>query len=268
METLKKLRRLAKPNDWCFSFDLQDGFLALGIHPDFQKFMQFDIQGELKPFGWSDAPRVFCKFRNEEKGQWDPVQVIEHLGLEVDLKVGQSWFRELEALATEVVIVPRHKDLFTLSRLGGSELLGPSKWDAVMFFIQASPLAVYWKDDDKFYPGVVKNFNEDGAALVVYDDGDEETLNLSEEKFNILLSEGVYEQNMERGGDYEENKRGDFTDLAILMQRRSLLDSTLSNYGPKTEIFVQFCVLDVVVLCRLHCVRAAEVHAEELGALL
>ena len=52
---------------------------------------------------------------------------------------GQSWFRELEALATEVVIMPRRRDLFTPSRLGGSELLGPSKWDAVMFFIQASP---------------------------------------------------------------------------------------------------------------------------------
>ncbi|KAK3258501.1 hypothetical protein CYMTET_32458 [Cymbomonas tetramitiformis] len=182
METLKKLRRLAKPGDWCFSFDLQDGFHALGIHPDFQKFMQFDLQGDLlqcsaMPFGWSDAPRVFCKFvrvmvealrspqaaedrreikrlrdgsavrqrwsvrrrtggaggdanrhsgmrvlpymddflvlvdsqregflrrekvqlvlhrlglrRNEKKGHWEPTQVVEHLGLEVDLKLGQ-----------------------------------------------------------------------------------------------------------------------------------------------------------------------------------
>ncbi|KAK3287913.1 hypothetical protein CYMTET_4591 [Cymbomonas tetramitiformis] len=182
METLKKLRRLAKPGDWFFSFDLQDGFHAVGIHPDFQHFMQFDLQGELfqcsaMPFGWCDSPRVFCKFvrvmvealrspqaaedrreirrlrdgsvvrqrwsvrrragganenanrhsgmrvllymddflvlvdsqregflrrekvqlvlhrlglqRNEKKGQWDPVQVVEHLGLEVDLKLGQ-----------------------------------------------------------------------------------------------------------------------------------------------------------------------------------
>ncbi|KAK3267239.1 hypothetical protein CYMTET_24194 [Cymbomonas tetramitiformis] len=36
MEMLKKLRRLAKPGDWCFSFDLQDSFHALGIHPDVQ----------------------------------------------------------------------------------------------------------------------------------------------------------------------------------------------------------------------------------------
>ncbi|KAK3287919.1 hypothetical protein CYMTET_4597 [Cymbomonas tetramitiformis] len=163
-------------------FDLQDGFHAVEIHPDFQRFMQFDLQGELfqcsaMPFGWSDAPRVFSKFvrvmvealrspqaaedrkeirklrdgsvvrqqwsvrrraggasnyanhhsgmrvlpymvdflvlvdsqregflrrekvqlvlhrlglrRNEKKGQWDPVQVVEHLGLEVDLKLGQ-----------------------------------------------------------------------------------------------------------------------------------------------------------------------------------
>eukprot|EP00854_Cymbomonas_tetramitiformis_P014425 gene14425-biopygen14882 len=94
-------------------------------------------------------------------------------------------------------------------------------------------------------------------AHVVYDDGDEETLNLSEEKVNILLREDVYEQNTERGGDNKENKRGgdkqnflvsslcrrwrdelgqsDFNDLAILMQRRSLLDSTLINYGPKAR---------------------------------
>eukprot|EP00854_Cymbomonas_tetramitiformis_P034534 gene34534-biopygen32866 len=37
-ETLKKLRR---PNDWCFSFALEDGFQALGIDRDFQHFMQF-----------------------------------------------------------------------------------------------------------------------------------------------------------------------------------------------------------------------------------
>ncbi|KAK3278940.1 hypothetical protein CYMTET_13120 [Cymbomonas tetramitiformis] len=102
-----------------------------------------------------------------------------------------------------------------------------------------------------FYPGVVKSFNDDGTALVVYDDGDEETLNLSEEKFNILLCEGENEQNKERGGDYKENKRvgdtqnffvrslcgrwknelgqSEYTDLAILMQRRSLLDSCYSE---------------------------------------
>ncbi|KAK3237947.1 hypothetical protein CYMTET_52011 [Cymbomonas tetramitiformis] len=175
---------------------------------------------------------------------------------------GQSWFRELEALATEVVIMPRRRDLFTPSRLGGSKLLGPSKWDAVMFFIEARP----------FYPGVVKEFNEDGKAHVLYDDGDEETLDLSEENFKIInnVSELTDEaadadgENIENsGGDYEEYKRGGvvqnfltrslcerwrselgpsrLTELAVTMQRKALLDTTMSNYGPKARRFILFC---------------------------
>ncbi|KAK3240781.1 hypothetical protein CYMTET_49399 [Cymbomonas tetramitiformis] len=66
METLKKLRRLAKPDDWCFSFDLQDGYHAVGIDPEYQEFMQFDVRRELFqcgafPFGWNDSPHIFDK---------------------------------------------------------------------------------------------------------------------------------------------------------------------------------------------------------------
>ncbi|KAK3241237.1 hypothetical protein CYMTET_48988 [Cymbomonas tetramitiformis] len=43
METLKKLRRPASQGDWCFTFDLKDGYHAVGIDPDFQEFMHFDI---------------------------------------------------------------------------------------------------------------------------------------------------------------------------------------------------------------------------------
>ena len=51
---------------------------------------------------------------------------------------GQMWFQQLEALSEEVVIMPRQRDLFTPSRLGGSELLGASGWDGVMFRIPCS----------------------------------------------------------------------------------------------------------------------------------
>ncbi len=51
---------------------------------------------------------------------------------------GQMWFQQLEAMADEVVILPRGRDLFTPSRLGGSELLGASSWDGIMFRISAS----------------------------------------------------------------------------------------------------------------------------------
>ncbi|KAK3239701.1 hypothetical protein CYMTET_50387 [Cymbomonas tetramitiformis] len=72
METLKKLRRLAKPNDW------QQRIAKL--HDDFGMVQQYDSDGQY------DAEQD--ALRNEKKGQWEPVQVIEHLGLEVDLKHG------------------------------------------------------------------------------------------------------------------------------------------------------------------------------------
>eukprot|EP00854_Cymbomonas_tetramitiformis_P005862 gene5862-biopygen5888 len=64
METLKKLRRVTSQGDWCFSFDLKDGYHAVGIDPEFQEFMQFDIQGVLYqcsalPFGLTVSPRIF-----------------------------------------------------------------------------------------------------------------------------------------------------------------------------------------------------------------
>ncbi|KAK3266316.1 hypothetical protein CYMTET_25054 [Cymbomonas tetramitiformis] len=138
-ETLKKLRRLAKPDDWCFSFDLQDGYHLVGIDKDFQEYMQFDsaedhrevrkLRNGSKAYKrWAActrledagekstslpymddflvltsskvealrarelASRVLTRLgigRNEKKGQWEPTQLVEHLGLEVDLAAGQ-----------------------------------------------------------------------------------------------------------------------------------------------------------------------------------
>ncbi|KAK3260584.1 hypothetical protein CYMTET_30464 [Cymbomonas tetramitiformis] len=184
---------------------------------------------------------------------------------------GQSWFRELEALATEVVIMPRRRDLFTPSRLGGSELLGPSNTTASKVTV-GTKIEVFWKDDDCFYPGVVKEFNEDGKAHVLYDDGDEETLDLSEENFKIINSTDEATdadgENTERssGGNYEEYKRGGvvqnfltrslcerwrgelgpsrLTELAVSMQRKALMDTTMGNYGPKARRFILFCERD------------------------
>ncbi|KAK3239085.1 hypothetical protein CYMTET_50960 [Cymbomonas tetramitiformis] len=173
-------------NKWRLVMDFhwlnaQDGYHVVGINPDYQEYMQFDVRGELfqcgaLPFGWNHSPRIFVKVmkvlveclrsprsaedrrevrklqsgskvrrrcavrrrvggcgreehqqggrvlpyidnfllllssrikalrareltsrvlvrlrlsRNEEKGQWEPTQLVEHLGLEVDLKAGQ-----------------------------------------------------------------------------------------------------------------------------------------------------------------------------------
>ncbi|KAK3239125.1 hypothetical protein CYMTET_50925 [Cymbomonas tetramitiformis] len=51
---------------------------------------------------------------------------------------GQIWVQQREALADEVVIMPRSGQLLTPTQLGGSGLLGASSSDGVMFHISAS----------------------------------------------------------------------------------------------------------------------------------
>ena len=65
-ETLKDVRRLARPGDWMLSFDIEDGYHCIGIAEASQKYMTFSIQGKLYcasalPFGWSGSVAVFCK---------------------------------------------------------------------------------------------------------------------------------------------------------------------------------------------------------------
>ena len=160
-ETLKRLRQLGAEQDYMFSFDLADGYYALGIAPECRDFFTVSVRGQLfrfagLPMGWNASPYVFCTLmkvvvrwlrsptlaesakwrhgsvkraqlrgqrwkgvrvlpylddflflassrqealrardlvqrllerlglhRNPKKGQWEPTQVIEHLGLEI-----------------------------------------------------------------------------------------------------------------------------------------------------------------------------------------
>jgi hypothetical protein len=66
-ETLTRLKHLARPGDWMFSFDLQDGFYAVGIAPEDRKYFTVNIGGRLYqlaglPMGWSLSPYVFHHF--------------------------------------------------------------------------------------------------------------------------------------------------------------------------------------------------------------
>ena len=66
-ETLKVLRTMAQRNDWMVSMDLQDGFYAIGIHPDFRDYFTVNYRGTLYrlaglPMGWCNSPYVFNKF--------------------------------------------------------------------------------------------------------------------------------------------------------------------------------------------------------------
>jgi len=70
-ETLRRLQRLARRGDWMISFDLQDGYHAIGIHPDHRRYFTFSLPGldgvpryyqcAALPFGWNLSPYVFTK---------------------------------------------------------------------------------------------------------------------------------------------------------------------------------------------------------------
>eukprot|EP00854_Cymbomonas_tetramitiformis_P034042 gene34042-biopygen6435 len=192
--------------------------------------------------------------RNEKKSQWDPVQVVEHLGLEDldDWRLNREWF------------------------VWASEQWGPFTVERFASEISAQLPRYYaaWRDPQCKGVDSLVSSNEDGKAHVLYDDGDEETLDLSKENFKIISSlpvsvltnEAAYtaNENVDKGADYKVNKRGGavenfltlslcerwrselgrsrLTELAVKMQRKSLLDTTLSNYGPKAQRFIHFCV--------------------------
>jgi hypothetical protein len=66
METLRRLRLIAKPNDYWVSFDLKDGFYALAIAPQDREAFTINIDGQLLqlcalPIGWSLSPYTFQK---------------------------------------------------------------------------------------------------------------------------------------------------------------------------------------------------------------
>ena len=73
-ETLRALQRLARRGEWMFSWDIKDGYFAVGIRRDHRRYMTFALPPLLgtsgppryyrcaaMPFGWLMAPYVFTK---------------------------------------------------------------------------------------------------------------------------------------------------------------------------------------------------------------
>eukprot|EP00873_Tetraselmis_striata_P021870 jgi/Tetstr1/442134/TSEL_030288.t1 len=80
METLMGVRHLSAKRDYTFSFDLQDGFYALGIAPSDRDYFTVKICGTLY--------RFLGLLRNPAKGLWEPVQYGQHLGVDIDTATG------------------------------------------------------------------------------------------------------------------------------------------------------------------------------------
>jgi hypothetical protein len=67
MESMLGVRHLTRKGDYMFSFDLKDGFYALGIVPELRDFLTINVRGQLYrlarlPMGWSLSPYHFCAF--------------------------------------------------------------------------------------------------------------------------------------------------------------------------------------------------------------
>ena len=69
-ESLKRLRRMARRNDWVFSIDLKDAYHHVGIHEDDQDYFTFAIQtadgteyfsASALSFGWTMSPWYFTQ---------------------------------------------------------------------------------------------------------------------------------------------------------------------------------------------------------------
>jgi hypothetical protein len=75
-ETLKVLGRLAQRGDWMFSWDLKDGYHAIGVHREHRRYMTIAIppppgsppdappryiRSAALPFGWNASPYIFTK---------------------------------------------------------------------------------------------------------------------------------------------------------------------------------------------------------------
>lgn len=66
METLKRLRLIARRGDHMVSFDIKDGFYHVGLHEADRRFFQVSIEGVLYefaalPMGFKLSPAVFCQ---------------------------------------------------------------------------------------------------------------------------------------------------------------------------------------------------------------
>eukprot|EP00854_Cymbomonas_tetramitiformis_P001984 gene1984-biopygen1873 len=236
VDTPKKLVRLAKPGDWCFSFDLHDGYHAVGIDPGIQKSMQFDVRGGLfpcgaLPFGCNDSPRILFKI----------MTVLVECLRSPRSKVDRREVRKLPSGST-----------------------------------------VCWPIDDAWYSGMVGSTSEDGLTHVAYDDGDEEYLSMSTERYKVLPIQPQVEHGAVQGApdgapggerlDMSTERYKVFpiepqvvvsgwdaalqarlrsglgesshTELAVRTQGAALGSKTLGNYHPKAKAFIDFCTAE------------------------
>jgi hypothetical protein len=69
-ETLKRMRNISKQGNYMFSFDLADGYYALGITSSDRDYFTVNVRGQLwrlagLPMGWNASPYLFCTLMHQ-----------------------------------------------------------------------------------------------------------------------------------------------------------------------------------------------------------
>ena len=103
---------------------------------------------------------------------------------------------------------------------------------------------VYWPQDDAWYTGTVGGTRSDGLTHIDYDDGDQEDLDMSQERYEVIPP--AVQEVTSWDAALQERWRGELgdsslTELAVQMQGAALGDKTVGNYRPKARAFVTFC---------------------------
>jgi hypothetical protein len=100
METLRRMRYIAKPSDHFVSFDLKDGFYALLIRPKDREAFTVNMEGKLLqlcalPMGRSLSPYTFQKFTDMFVNQLRDPDATARPGRFPNLsaKAKQNWLR-------------------------------------------------------------------------------------------------------------------------------------------------------------------------------
>jgi hypothetical protein len=133
MESLLQVRHLTRRGDYLFSFDLQDGFYALGIRPADRDYFTVNIRGQHYrlaglPMGWSLSPYYFCTFTGA---------CVRHLRS----TAASPGLRLLPYVDDFIVFAPSHREALqqrsvvetTLARLGLSRHTSKGIWDPVQY---------------------------------------------------------------------------------------------------------------------------------------
>eukprot|EP00854_Cymbomonas_tetramitiformis_P004946 gene4946-biopygen4900 len=111
---------------------------------------------------------------------------ITHIELEAVYKTVQAFLRELEDRVVHLYC--DNQAVEAMLSIGACRTFATSNCTRYIHseadvWVDKLSHQMFWEDDDAYYPGVVQHYTKESKAVVVYDDGDEETLNLAQETF-------------------------------------------------------------------------------------